>query len=39
VAGFSCVELGVVLDDLFLGHAAGGTIRTMAIGDGWAWEV
>jgi hypothetical protein len=26
-----------VLDDLFLGHAAGGTIRTVTIGDGWAW--
>lgn len=39
MASLASVELGVVLDDLFLGHAASGCIGTVAIGHGRAWEV
>ena len=39
MTSFAGVELGVVLDNLFLGHAASGCIGTVAVVHGRAWQI
>lgn len=39
MTGLASIELGVVLDNLFLGHATSGHIGALAIADSRAWKL